>query len=179
MWGIWYVRLFKKANELRYRLPYWLAPVLGAAVCVGCAIVTGQRNLIGTGLPLLQQVFHNTADVALLVCAAIVVGKTFATVGTVGSGANGGLTTPTLVAGGYLGALCAGILGLSEPAVQTTIVAGAAGLLSAVLNVPIATAAICMEAFGSDFALPAVLGSAIGFAVAKKEVVYEYSKTRD
>ncbi len=51
-------------------------------------------------------------------------------------------------------------------------------MLSAVLNVPVASAVICIELFGTDCAIAAALGSAVGFAVAKTEVVYSYWETK-
>jgi len=176
--GMVIVWMYRRATAIRFGLRTWMPPMIGAAVCVACAIAIGEPGLRGTSAPMLRRLFESPAAVGVLACIAVLVGKSLATIGTVGSGGNGGLTMPMLVAGGYLGAVWAGIFGLSGPVAQTAVVGGAAALLSAVLNVPIASAVISIEIFGMNHAIAAALGATIAFAVAKSEVVYSYSETR-
>jgi len=178
VWGLAFVDLYRRASAIRHRVPYWLGPILGAGICVACTMAVRQPGLLGTSGPMLRKLFDNPAAAGLAVCCVVFVGKSLATVGTIGSGGNAGLTMPMLVIGGYLGAACVGISGLSGPAAQAVVAGGAAAMLSAVLNVPVASAVICIELFGADCAVAAALGSAVGFAVAKTEVVYSYWETR-
>jgi len=178
VWALLFVAVYGRVMNLKTRLPYWLAPPLGAVVCVVCALVLGQRGMLGTSAPMLRTAFSAPAAVPVVVCVLMLAGKSMATVGTVGSGGNGGLTMPMLVVGGFLGTACAAACGFDGAAAQSVVAGGAAAMLSAVLNVPIAAAVICIEIFGMDHAFAAALGSAVAFAIAKTEVVYSYWETR-
>ena len=174
--GMCFVLAYKRATEIRARMPYWAGPIVGAAVCTGCALALRHEGVLGSGAPILESLLKDPAGISLVLCLALVVGKSLATIGVIGGGANAGLTTPLLVVGGLMGAVCVHLSGLQGLAAQSLVVCGSAAMVSAVLNVPIATVAICVELFGVSAAVPAALGAAIGFMVAKTEVVYSYSK---
>jgi CIC family chloride channel protein len=178
LWGIGFVELFRRATAIKHRMPYWLGPILGAGICVACAMTVRQPGLLGTSAPLLRDLFEHPGTMGLAVCCGVLVGKSLATISTIGGGGNAGLTSPMFVVGASLGAVCAGVLGLSGAASQLVVAGGAAAMLSAVLNVPIASAVICIELFGADCSIAVALGSAVGFAVAKTEVVYSYWETK-
>lgn len=175
LWGMGFTELYRRVAEIRRRVPYWLGPILGAGICVACAMATRQPGLLGSGAPLLSEMFDSPGAMGLVVCCAVLVGKSMATIGVIGGGGNAGFTMPMLLVGGSLGAACSGAMGLSDAAARLAVVGGGAAMLSAVLNVPIAAAVICIELFGIQAAVPAALGSVIGFAIAKTEVVYSYS----
>ncbi|MCD6287701.1 MAG: chloride channel protein, partial [Candidatus Hydrogenedentes bacterium] len=173
--GICFVLAYKTVTEFRARMPYWLGPIVGAAICVVCAVGIRRDGILGSGAPMLQTLLDHPAGLSMLVCLLLAIGKSTATLATIGGGANAGLTTPLLVVGGLMGGAFVHMAGLDGVAAQSLAVCGAAAMLAAVLNVPIAAAIICIELFGAAAAVPAALGSVIGFAVAKTEVVYSYS----
>lgn len=180
--GLAFTRLYQRTHRLAYsrrRWP-WLAPMVGAALCVGVAalgrLICGQRDgaILGTGEWNLEWLVSGGRSVALA-AGVLLVGKALA----VGSGNSGGLTGPTVVIGAAGGALVAGLLGVAQPAVQAAAcAAGIAAGLAAVLNVPIAATVIVTEIFGMNYGVPALVGAVLAYKLANPVFVYAEILTR-
>ena len=189
--GIAFVVVFKKVFDLFQRQRHWggWRPVAGALVCalVGLALVgfAEKGQVLGPGTETFRAVLDPLNSLSVHVLALLLVGKILATVFTVGSGNPAGLTGPVLMVGAMAGSImgswlipvcaCGPGSGASEHIAFVAV--GMAGMLAAVLNVPIAAVVILMEVFGTSYALPAVLGSIIAFSIARSEVVYRYLET--
>lgn len=160
-----------------------LRPAVGAAVCwalggVGMWLVPEALRhrggvLWGTGEGLLALAVTGGP---LAVLVLLLVGKAVATAGTVGSGGSGGLVFPALILGGLSGAAvasCCRGLGVVPPAELPLV--GMAGALAAVVNVPVASAVLLVELFGTRVTAPVVVGAVVGFVIGRPWVVYRYS----
>jgi len=185
--GILFVVAFKGVFDTfqrHNRLGRW-RPAIGGLACavLGFAL---QGKVLGPGAELLSEMLepdlaHPAAMGAVLV-GLLLLGKLAATVVTVGSGNPAGLTFPVLLIGAMGGKIMASVLvpimgsssGCADSAHIAYVATGMAGLLAAVLNVPIAALVIVMEIFGTSYAVPAALGSIIAFTLARSDVVYRY-----
>ena len=87
-----------------------------------------------------------------------------------GTGNSGGLFMPIMVFGGLIGRVISMNILESRPAIFIT--AGMSAAISTTLNVPIASAIICMELFGPQAILPATIGSLSGYFLGDKFVIY-------
>jgi CIC family chloride channel protein len=86
------------------------------------------------------------------------------------SGASVGLVFPSMVFGVFLGKFLAAWLVLNE---GMMIVVSLSAILAAMLNIPVAAMVLCIELFGVDATIPAMLGSVIGYEIMKYDVIYE------
>lgn len=185
--GILFVVAFKRVFDMfqrHNRVGRW-RPAIGGLVCAALGLAL-QGKVLGPGTELFSQMLKpDTAHGAAVVVALLgllLLGKLAATVFTVGSGNPAGLTFPVLIIGAMGGKIMASVLVpllecSSAPTASTHIAyvaTGMAGLLAAVLNVPIAALVIVMEMFGTSYAAPAALGSIIAFTLARSDVVYGY-----
>jgi len=152
-------------------------PCLGGLACGLVAMIVG-REVLGPGQALVGLLHtHTPGTVSAATLAALAAGKLLSTVSTVGAGGSGGLTLPVIIIGGLLGRLCAvGIFDAGDTSLAgVCMVAGVAGMLASVLNVPIASIVLCIELFGDGAAIPAILGSLVAFSITRPEVVYDYT----
>jgi len=179
--GILFVVAFKKAFDTFQKLSRWggWRPVVGGLVCAVVGIALRGRTL-GPGRDTFMEIVNPGIVLPLYLLGLIVVGKIATNTVTVGSGSPAGVTLPVLMVGAAAGNIVASLLHASDPAHHIAFVAtGMAGMLAAVLNVPIAAMIILMEMFGTSYAVPAVLGSIIAFSIARSEVVYRYLETEE
>lgn len=189
--GIVFVVTFKKVFDLFQRVRHWgvWRPVYGALVCalVGLALMgfAQKGQVLGPGTETFRAVLDPRNSFPVYMLALLLFGKIVATVFTVGSGNPAGLTGPVLMIGAMAGSIMGSCLipictpgaGSGGPEHVGFVAVGMAGMLAAVLNVPIAAVVILMEVFGTTYALPAALGSIIAFSIARSEVVYRYLET--
>jgi len=172
--GICFVWLFQASKRFFRMLPFpiWLTPAIGAGICVGVAALT-RREVLGLGIGLLDTL-GDGRKVLLAVALALLVGKLIATTATVGSGGSGGIVFPLVIMGGALGQVVAAAFGVEDPGMRVALsAAGISGLLSAAINVPLASVVLVAELFGASYLLPGVIGSLIGFTVAIRYLAYE------
>lgn len=87
-----------------------------------------------------------------------------------GTGNSGGLFMPVLVLGGLIGRVISMNFMDSKPAIFIT--AGMSAAISTTLNVPIASAVICLELFGPQAILPATIGSLGGYFIGGRFIIY-------
>jgi CIC family chloride channel protein len=183
-----FIVLYWWAERSFFRRVRWgiLRPVAGGLACAALGllslVVLPQQSpsvrVLGTGESLLT--FALVGGGSLVVVLALLLLKSLATVATVGSGGSGGLVFPALILGGLSGALVSAVvggLGGTPPAVLPVV--GLTATLGAVLNVPIASAVLAVELFGTSVTVPAVLGTVIGFVVGRPWVVYQYRREED
>lgn len=154
-----YVRLIAWANALRPSgFLALVAPILLFCVVGGVAI--GYPQLLGNGRGVVQRTFLGEYGLSLLTALAIL--RPLATAACLGSGAPGGLFTPTLT----LGALLGGVLGHlwlvvapGAPLGLCAIVGGCA-MLAASMEAPVAAVALIIElTWSAKLIAPAVLAT--------------------
>jgi chloride channel protein, CIC family len=166
---------FTKGRFVRLGLPLYWQLALGG-VCVGVISIYFPQ-VWGNGYSVIGNILQgNLLGVTLLL---VLVAKIFATSATVGSGAVGGVLTPTLFIGCAVGALVGGVLhGLmptivSVPAAYALI--GMGGFLSATTLAPLTSILLIFEMTGDyEIVLPLMLACVSSHYTAK---VYRHGKS--
>jgi H+/Cl- antiporter ClcA len=164
-----WVRLIAAANHARptRRVVRVLAPIVAFAVLGALAIQYPQ--LLGNGKDLAQAVFVGKLSVGLL--AVLLVLKPLVTAGCLGSGASGGLFTPTLALGVIFGALLGHAWNELWPgaAIGSYAVVGGGAVLAAAMQGPLAATVLIIELTHSNGALtvPLLLGAGLATVVAR------------
>lgn len=147
--SVGYVRLIAMAD--RYRPQGWLrliAPALVLGILGAVSIPFPQ--LLGNGKDIAQLAFIGPIAPALLL--ALLVLKPLATAACLGSGAPGGMFTPTLTLGALLGALLGHVWSAVWPGVPPGLFAlvGAGAMLAATTQGPISAVVLMIELTGRD-----------------------------
>lgn len=141
--AVGYVRLIKIASVHRPRdvwLPLAPVPVFAA---VG-ALAVPYPQLLGNGKDIVQLTFEAAPAAATLL--ALLLLKPPATAASLGSGAPGGLFTPTIACGALLGSLAGqGWTQLWPAPAAAFAVVGASALLSAAMQAPVAGVVMMLE----------------------------------
>ena len=139
------VRLISGAHRIRPRTPgaQMLAPIIVFAALGVLSIAYPQ--LLGNGKNVVQLTL--LAQLAAGLTAVLLVLKPLATAGCLGSGAPGGLFTPTLAVGVLLGSLGGRAWALLWPGVplSTYAVIGGAAVLAASMQAPLAAIVLMLE----------------------------------
>jgi chloride channel protein, CIC family len=163
-----YVRLIAAAD--RHRPRGWLRVVM-PVVALGLlgAVSIPYPQLLGNGKDLTQLAFvGQLAPAAILILLVL---KPLATAMCVGSGAPGGLFTPTLTLGALLGAALGYLWSLLWPGVPTGLFAlvGAGAVLAASTQGPISAVVIMIELTGHDraFVVPLLIAVAASTLVSR------------
>jgi len=115
------------------------------------------------------------------VLVILLVLKAFASAVTTGSGLSAGITGPAILLGMLVGAFFAELFGIAPLSGDyfTLIAAGFAGMLSSIMNVPIAASVITIEIFGLWYGLPAGLASVISFQINRHNMIYDLALAED
>jgi chloride channel protein, CIC family len=166
---------FTKGRFVRLGLPLYWQLALGG-VCVGVISIYFPQ-VWGNGYSVIGNILQgNLLGVTLLL---VLVAKIFATSATVGSGAVGGVLTPTLFIGCAVGALVGGVLHdlmptiVSVPAAYALI--GMGGFLSATTLAPLTSILLIFEMTGDyEIVLPLMLACVSSHYTAK---VYRHGKS--
>jgi CIC family chloride channel protein len=166
---------FTKGRFVRLGLPLYWQLALGG-VCVGVISIYFPQ-VWGNGYSVISNILQgNLLGVSLLL---ILVAKVFATSATVGSGAVGGVLTPTLFIGCAVGALVGGVLHdlmptiVSVPAAYALI--GMGSFLSATTLAPLTSILLIFEMTGDyEIVLPLMLACVSSHYTAK---VYRHGKS--
>ncbi|GAA1834468.1 chloride channel protein [Pseudonocardia ailaonensis] len=144
-----------------------VAPLGAFAVLAAVGLAFPQ--LFGNGKDLAEQAFTGVG--ALWLFAALFVLKPLLTVLCLGSGASGGLFTPTIATGAALGACLGGGWSLLWPGAPTGAYAliGAAAMIGAGMQAPLAGLALVLELThtGFDLLVPMIVATAIATAVTR------------
>jgi CIC family chloride channel protein len=163
-----YIRLIGWAS---YKHPsgLWLVPAMVAAFGLVGLMGIGYPQLFGNGKDVAHDVFVGNGT--LLVLLALLLLKPVATALSLGAGASGGVFTPTL----STGALVGGFLGLSwahlwpgSPLGAFAMV-GAAAMIGASMQAPLAGLALVLELTHSGFSLmvPMIAATLLATVVAR------------
>ncbi|MGC8555539.1 MAG: chloride channel protein [Conexivisphaera sp.] len=131
------------------------------------------RPSIGPGFDLLSSVVVGALAVQSL--AILLVLRSLTVTATLNFGGIGGLFTPTLINGALLGALFARLLGL-EP-VSLYALVGAAAALAGTYKILLAPATMVVEISGVGFMIPALLASAISYAISLPVTLFRFQLT--
>jgi H+/Cl- antiporter ClcA len=168
VYSVGYVRFMTWAE--RHKPENWqrvVAPVVGLGV-LGIAAIWFPE-ILGNGKDISQLIFTNQVAPLLLVILFFL--KPIATILCVRCGAPGGLFTPSLAAGAFLGAVLGNVWSYLLPGVPPGIFAllGAGAVLAATTQGPISTVVLMMELTGRDrsFILPLILIAATATLVAR------------
>ena len=132
-------------------------------------------QLLGNGKDMAHMAFLGEGSIALF--GALFVLKPLVTAACLGSGATGGLLTPTLSTGAMLGAFLGAAWSQAWPGVPVAAYAvlGAGALLGAALQAPLAALVLTLELTHSTFNLVVPLLVATGLATVTARYVDGYS----
>jgi H+/Cl- antiporter ClcA len=126
-------------------------------------------QLLGNGKDLAQAIFSD--KVAPLLVLALLVLKPLATIACLGSGAPGGLFTPSLTLGALLGSALGYAWNLAWPGTSPALCAviGAGAILAATTQGPISAVVLMFELTGHDrsFAVPMLVAVALATLIAR------------
>jgi CIC family chloride channel protein len=169
--GAGFLILLRHAELLfsRFRAPLYARMALGGLV-VG-AIAIGFPQVWGNGYGPTNDILHNRYELGFL--AGLFVAKLLATLMTVGSGAVGGVFTPTLFLGAGLGALFGAVLKLGQYAMDVPITAfalvGMGSMLAATTHSPLLAMIMVFE-ISLKYTLmpPLMVACAIATLVARR-----------
>jgi CIC family chloride channel protein len=159
---------FAKSRFVRLRLaPYWQLGLGG--LIVGC-ISIGVPQVWGNGYSVVGNILNG--QLVGLWLLAVLGAKVFATSATVGSGAVGGVFTPTLFIGCALGALVGEVLHLALPTITSVPAAyaliGMGGFLAATTHAPLTSILMLFELTQDyEIVLPLMLACVTAHYTAK------------
>ena len=163
---------FRKFSNIESKNKYGL--VIGA-LFVGLIAILFFRDrpadVLGEPSALVERCATAGKEYSLGAAVALLIGRWATTFLTIGLGGSGGLFAPTVLMGGLAGTIAAHILNANIMVLVTT---GTAAALAGVINVPIAAVIIVVEVFGVGFIIPAAIGSAVAFLLAKNVVIYPH-----
>ena len=177
--------VFRAAGRFFSRFPTVVRPAVGAlvagSVCLAMWVVFDlhPEHILGIGEHTINEVANGEGPVVLRVWWILllaVVAKTLATAATLKSGGSVGMLFPAMYMGGLVGA--AGFYFLGEiglyagPSVAVFVATGMATALTAVAGVPLASIALVLEVFGSNYGPAAALACAVCFTASKRFSLY-------
>ncbi len=191
-----YVRCFYGVVGLfkRFKIPPHVKPAIGALATglfalgvfraleyFGPAAQTDSLNILSFGYGILQKLldgqFHHHLVGAVVVLAAIGIGKILTTSLTIGSGGSGGVFGPSMVIGGTLGGAVGLLLQHWMPTVVTRVdvfvILGMASFFSAAAKVPVSTIIMVSElTAGYELLIPAMWVSAFAYLLSRGWSIY-------
>jgi chloride channel protein, CIC family len=153
-------------RRLRWSPPWTLA--LGGMI-VGL-ISVGEPRVWGNGFSVVNSMLNDELGTDVL--ALVLVAKLVSTAATVGSGAAGGILTPTLFMGAAIGALFGNSLHLIDPSSSSQLAAyavvGMGGFLAATTHAPLTSILLIFEmTLDYEVVLPLMLACVTGHYVAR------------
>lgn len=146
-----------------------LGPVFGGLLAG--AVIAAVPSAGGIGLDVIQGLLSSVQPIGvlLLLFGAKIVATSF----TVGFGGSGGLVIPALFVGAIAGNAVGGVLAVEYAGLLASLViAGMSASLAGVANVPVTAAILLVEMVGLRLAVPATVGSVIGYVIGKGKVIY-------
>lgn len=139
------------------------------------------RHILGVGKETINDVINGAGQEALRVWWVLllaVVAKTLATAATVKSGGSVGLLFPAMYLGALVGAAAyhlIGAMGLyAGPTVAVYVAAGMAAALTSIAGVPLASIALVIEVFGSEYSPAAAVACAVCFTASRRFSLYTH-----
>jgi len=177
--------VFRSAGHVFGKLPLVVRGAAGALVTGGVGVAmwllldVHPKHILGVGEETINDVVNGTGPAVLRIWWILllaVVAKTLATAATLKSGGSVGMLFPAM----YMGALVGGAgyyllgeIGLyAGPSVTVFAASGMAAALTAVAGVPLASIALVLEVFGSDYGPAAAIACAICFTASGRFSLY-------
>ena len=167
--GPWFLRGLRASERLfaLTKLPPYARLALGGAIVGALAIV--YPEVCGNGSSVVNKLLRN--EYAWRMVVAVLGFKLLATAATFGSGAVGGVFTPTLFAGASLGYLFGGVVHVlwpgAPPVVTVFVLVGMGALLSATTHAPIMAIIMLWEmTHDYDIILPLMLACVVAHYTA-------------
>jgi len=168
--SVGYIRLIGLVSHYQIRGRWLILAPAGAFTLLGLLAI-GFPQLLGNGQDLAQDVFGPTPGSSLVVLAAMAVLKPLATALCLGSGANGGLFTPTLATGAALGAVLGSLWSHLWPGtpIGSYALIGASALIGAAMQAPLAALALVVELThtADTLIVPLIIATMLATAVAR------------
>ena len=171
------------------KVPVWLAPVVGAALCwlFACStfLATGHSGVFGIGYQ--DVTLAISGGLPWTTALVLFVGKLLATIAAVGTAGCGGIFAPSFfigaMAGKVLASLSATVVPLSPSDETMLVMVGMCACLGAVIRTPIACILMIFEVTHQFIIVPALLiATMVSLAVAKalqSEGMYEEMMEQD
>lgn len=169
--GVVFMKMLRRSEEIfhRFSLPLYARLGLGG-VLVGI-IAIGYPQVWGNGYSVANDILHDSFGMKLLF--GIILAKLMATIFSIGSGAVGGVFTPTLFLGAGLGAMFGKFLHLTHFAEQMPIgvfaLVGMGSMLAATTRSPLLAMIMVLEmSFNYSLMPPLMLASVVSTLVARR-----------
>jgi CIC family chloride channel protein len=164
-----YLALLDRARSLFGRLRWALPATLALGGLMVGVISVGVPQVWGNGYSVVNDMLND--KLALQVLALALVAKLISTAASVGSGANGGILTPTLFMGAAFGALFADVLHLIDPHLTSQVpayaVVGMGAFLAATTHAPLTSILLIFEmTLDYEVVMPLMLACVTGHYVA-------------
>lgn len=165
-----FLALLERARQLFLGLewsPPWTFALGGMIVGV---ISVWEPRVWGNGFSVVNEMLNDRLGIELL--GVVLVAKLISTAATVGSGAQGGILTPTLFVGAALGSVFGAALHLVDPHSQSQpaayAVVGMGGFLAATTHAPLTSILLIFEmTLDYEVVLPLMLACVTGHYVAR------------
>lgn len=177
--------VFRAAERFFIRIPTVVRPAVGVlmaamvAIAMWLAFDLQPEHILGIGEHTMNDVANGSGPPVLRVWWILllaVVAKTLATAATLQSGGSVGMLFPSMYMGGLVGAAGFYLLGdiglYAGPSVTVFVATGMAAALTSVAGVPLASIALVLEVFGSDYGPAAALACAVCFTASKRFSLY-------
>lgn len=161
----------RASSALRARGGFALTVLTGGAAIGLLGLLS--RQSIGPGFDLMDDVVLGMMAAGSL--ALLLALRSLTTVATLSFGGVGGLFTPVVLNGALLGALFAELLGLRPISFYALI--GAAAVLAGTYKILLAPAAMMVELSGVGFMIPALLASAVSYAISLPVTLFRFQLT--
>jgi CIC family chloride channel protein len=164
-----YLALLDRARSLFARLHWPLPATLALGGLMVGVISVGVPQVWGNGYSVVNDMLND--KLALQALALALAAKLISTAASVGSGANGGILTPTLFMGAAFGALFADVLHLIDPHLTSQVAAyavvGMGAFLAATTHAPLTSILLIFEmTLDYEVVLPLMLACVTGHYVA-------------
>jgi CIC family chloride channel protein len=164
-----YLALLDRARGLFGRLHWPLPATLALGGLMVGVISVGVPQVWGNGYSVVNEMLND--KLALQALALALVAKLISTAASVGSGANGGILTPTLFMGAAFGALFADVLHLIDPHLTSQVAAyavvGMGAFLAATTHAPLTSILLIFEmTLDYEVVLPLMLACVTAHYVA-------------
>jgi len=165
-----YLALLDRARSLFGRLRWPLPATLALGGLIVGVISVGVPQVWGNGYSVVNDMLNDKLPLDLL--AFVLVAKLVSTAASVGSGANGGILTPTLFMGAAFGALFADILHIIDPHLSSQLAAyavvGMGAFLAATTHAPLTSILLIFEmTLDYEVVLPLMLACVTAHYVAR------------
>jgi CIC family chloride channel protein len=177
--------VFKAAERFFAKLPTVLRAATGALIAGTIAVLMWllfglhPHHVLGVGEETINEVVKGSGPVVLRtwwILLLAVFAKMFASAATIKSGGSAGMLIPSMYMGGLVGAAAYYLLGelglYAGPTAAVFVATGMAAALTSMAGVPLASIALVLEVFGSEYAPDAAIACAICFTVSRRFSLY-------